>query len=77
MDRITVASSNVESIGYDEAQQILEVEFQNKSKNKSANPVYTYSGVPPQVWHGLLRSPTKGGYLATHIKNVYPSQRVQ
>jgi hypothetical protein len=36
------------------------------------NSFYAYSGVPEEVWRGLLAASSKGTYHARHIKNKYP-----
>ncbi len=69
MDRELVASSNVTSIGYDEAQQTLEVEFQNGA-------VYQYYNVPESLHQQLMGASSKGAFLNTYIKNAYPFSRV-
>lgn len=75
MHRVEVHSSNVASVGYDEDTHTLEVAF--AAKRGKPESVYQYTGVPPQAWHGLLHSPTKGGYLSEHIKGVYPVEKIQ
>lgn len=66
---IQVSSSNVESIGYDEANQILYVSFLNGS-------TYIYKGVSQYEFDGLLNSPSVGSYLHRNIKNIYPYERI-
>jgi hypothetical protein len=70
MERINVASSNINSIGYDEATNTLEVEFQSGS-------IYQYSGVPEDEYEGLLSASSKGRYLNTHIKDRYAHIQVR
>ena len=69
MEREQVASSNVSSIGYDEAQQTLEVEFQN-------GVIYQYYNVSESLFQQLMGAPSKGAFLNTYIKNAYPFSRV-
>ncbi|WP_080962172.1 KTSC domain-containing protein [Chromobacterium subtsugae] len=69
MQRHSVMSSNVESIGYDEGSQTLEVEFKNGA-------VYQYFDVPEQVYDGLRSADSVGGFLAANIKGVYRYSRV-
>lgn len=69
MNREHVASSNVSSIGYDEAQQTLEVEFQNGA-------VYQYYNVPETLYQQLMTAGSKGAFLNIYIKNAYPFSRV-
>lgn len=69
MERYSVASSNVASIGYDEASQTLEVEFLNGS-------IYQYYGVPQAMYDELMQAGSKGRFLNTYIKNAYGYSRV-
>lgn len=64
MERTPVSSSNIAAIGYDEDNQLLEVEFKNGS-------VYSYSGVPVGEYEGFINSDSKGAYLHANIKNRY------
>ena len=66
---IDVSSSNVESIGYDESNEIVHVRFMNNSE-------YTYSGVPQHEFEGLLQAPSVGSYLHRNYKNIYPYAKV-
>lgn len=70
MNRETVRSSNLRSIGYDPATLRLEVEFQSGS-------VYEYSGVPLAVAAGLRAAASKGAYFHTHIRDSYSSRQVR
>lgn len=65
MERYSVASSNIASIGYDEQSQTLEVEFLNGS-------IYQYYNVPKNIYDQLMNDPSKGRFLHTYIKNAYP-----
>lgn len=69
MERTSVSSSNVASIGYDNASQTLEVEFLNGS-------IYEYYDVPENVYQELIAASSVGGYLAQRVKNVYGYSRV-
>ena len=62
MSMITVESSNVKRIGYENC--LLIVEFQNGN-------VYSYSDVPRQVFEELQNAPSKGRYLNENIKGKY------
>lgn len=59
------------SVGYDSVSMVLEIEFHDYSA------VYQYSGVPPEVYKGLMDAPSHGTYLARHIKGVFPYQRIR
>lgn len=69
MERYSVSSSNIASIGYDAPSQILEVEFLNGS-------VYQYYGVPENIHDQLMQASSKGRFLNTYIKNAYGYSRV-
>lgn len=69
MQRQPVTSSNVESVGYDEQTETLEIAFNNGG-------VYQYFDVPQRVFDELLSAGSIGGYLAAHIKGVYRYSKV-
>ncbi|KAF1716824.1 KTSC domain-containing protein [Pseudoxanthomonas yeongjuensis] len=69
MERQSVASSNISSIGYDESSQTLEVEFYSGT-------VYQYFNVGADLYMQLMQSSSKGQFLNIYIKNAYPFSRV-
>jgi hypothetical protein len=69
MERVQVSSSNVESVGFDEGSETLEVAFKNGT-------IYQYFDVPENVYEGLVGADSVGGYLAANIKGVYRYSRV-
>lgn len=69
MDRESVSSSNIASIGYDESSETLEIEFLNGG-------VYQYFDVPKDVFDGLMEEDSHGKYLAANIKGVYRYSKV-
>jgi hypothetical protein len=69
VNRDSVASSNISSIGYDEPAQTLEVEFKDGS-------VYQYYNVQRALYEQLMQAGSKGQFLHYNIKNVYPYSRV-
>jgi hypothetical protein len=60
MERQSVSSSNVLSVGYDSASETLEVEFNNGS-------LYQYYNVPQFHFERMLQG-SVGSYLAREIK---------
>lgn len=71
IEMIPVSSSNVQAIGYDEANQLLYVKFNN-------NTLYCYQGVPIAEFDGLLNASSKGIYLNSNIKKgPYQFQRLE
>ncbi|MBB4305107.1 hypothetical protein GGD81_004175 [Rhodobium orientis] len=69
MERYSVASSNIASIGYDAPSQILEVEF-------LSGTIYQYYGVPENMYDQLMQAGSKGRFLSSYIKNAYGYSRV-
>ena len=61
MQRISVTSSHLDSVGYDSSSQTLEVEFNGGS-------VYQYFSVPLQRYEGLMAASSKGSYFDSYIK---------
>ncbi len=69
-EMIPVESSNVESIGYDQENQIVYVRFLNGN-------LYIYKEVPEYEFENLLSAPSIGSYLHRNFKNVYPYERIE
>jgi hypothetical protein len=69
MEREAVVSSNIASVGYDEANCILEVEFKNGS-------VYEYFDVPEHLYREFREAGSLGTFLNSHIRSRYRYQRV-
>lgn len=65
---IKVQSSNLDSVGYDEENNILIIKFRNGT--------YKYFGVPKQIFLKLLNAPSKGKYHHDFIKNNYPYKKI-
>ncbi len=61
MQRTAVESSNLVSVGYDEASRVLEVEFHHGG-------VYQYFDVPKSEYLGLMSASSHGQYFDAHIK---------
>lgn len=69
MERISVSSSNVASIGYDSDSSTLEIEFKNGA-------IYQYFDVSQRVYEDLISSDSVGGFLASNIKGFYRFSKV-
>ena len=69
MLRQSVASTNLQSVGYDEGTRTLEVQFVN-------GRVYQYYGVPENMHTQLMQAPSKGQFFNAYIRNSYPFSRV-
>jgi len=63
MERTSVQSSHIASVGYERDSSTLEVEFLNGS-------VYQYFGVPESIFEGLVNAPSKGSFLHHNVKAV-------
>ena len=69
MERKPVQSSNLVSIGYDEAKQVLEVEF-------SGGGVYLYQEVPKQIFEEFMAAPSLGRYFYSGIRDRFQTEKV-
>ena len=69
MERYTVASSNIASIGYDAGTETLDVEF-------LSGAIYQYYNVSQNMYEQLMQAGSKGRFLNTYIKNAYPYSHV-
>jgi len=63
MERRSVSSSNLASVGYDAQSQTLEVAF-------NRGGVYQYYSVPFQVYSGLMNASSHGEYFDRNVKKV-------
>ena len=69
MQRTPVSSSNIASIGYDEASETLEIEFHNGG-------VYQYFNVSAFIFEGIMTADSCGGYFHANIRTAFPWQKV-
>ncbi len=69
MDRKTVDSSMLKSIGYDPNTQTLELEFNN-------GQVWQYMDVPPEEFEGLMNASSHGSYARNNIIGDYNETKV-
>ena len=69
MQRSSVSSSNISSIGYDSETQTLEIKFHNGG-------VYQYYSVPESEYNALMSASSHGSYLAHYIKGTYSYSRI-
>jgi hypothetical protein len=68
MQRQPVSSSAISSVGYDERESVLEVEFRSGA-------VYDYLEVPPKIWAALLAAPSKGRFVSRRVRDRFPFVR--
>lgn len=64
MERYNVSSSTIKSIGYDEDDKTLEIEFNDGS-------IYQYFQVPQKVMFNLMNSVTYGKFFYDQIRDKY------
>ena len=69
MNLIPVESTTLAAVGYDEARELLRLEFRSQA-------IYQYQGVPATVYHALLHAPSKGSYFNQAIRGRFPYKRV-
>lgn len=69
MERESVSSSSLRSVGYDESINLLEIEF-------CSNRIYQYSNVPVHIYCDLMRATSKGKYFHAHIRGRFRDEQV-
>lgn len=69
MEMVDVESSMISAVGYDAASEELEVVF-------NSGKTYRYTGVPQEVYDGLLAAESKGQYMRASVIGVYPDHQV-
>lgn len=67
--RTPVASSSIRSVGYEDEESALEIEFQSGG-------VYRYADVPDEVYRGLLSASSHGRYFHDEIRGEYEYRRL-
>ncbi len=68
MRRTVVDSTTMRSVGYDPAQEILEIEF-------TSGAVYQYLEVPTAVFDELMQAKSKGRHFNEEIRDDYAAVR--
>lgn len=69
MERTSVSSSNLASVGYDAATSTLQVEFNN-------GDIYDYYSVPEYLFTNLINAGSAGSYFSANIRNNFSFQKV-
>lgn len=69
MNRIKVDSSNLASVGYDEKNRILEIEFIHGG-------VYQYFDVPNDDYEALMNASSLGSYFYHNIRDNYEYEKI-
>ncbi|GAB3686460.1 KTSC domain-containing protein [Salinarchaeum chitinilyticum] len=70
MNRTPVSSSDLDSVGYDQDNQILEVEF-------NSGGVYQYFDVPPRIYEGLMNASSHGSYFHSQVKDNFRYDQIR
>jgi hypothetical protein len=70
MDRKKVSSSSIRSVGYDERNRVLEVEFNDGRINQ-------YSGVSAEVHRRLISAPSIVSYFHDNVEESFPAKRLR
>lgn len=65
MNVTAVESTTLAMVAYDEARELLRLEFRSRA-------IYQYFGVPAAVHAALLRAPSKGSYFNRVIRGRFP-----
>ncbi|MFI4971046.1 MAG: KTSC domain-containing protein [Hyphomicrobiales bacterium] len=69
VERLSVRSSNLRSVGYDATNSTLEIQFKSGA-------TYQYFGVPITAYQGLMTAASHGAYFDRRIKYTYRYRRV-
>ena len=70
MDRKKVSSGSIRSVGYDERNRVLEVEFNDGRVNQ-------YSGVSAEVHRRLVSAPSIVSYFRDNVEESFPVKRMK
>jgi hypothetical protein len=61
MERKPVKSTNVEAVGYDPEEKVLEVKFKSGG-------IYQYAGVQPEMYADLLAAESIGRFISQVVR---------
>ena len=70
MDRKNVGSSSIRSVGFDERNRVLEVEFNDGRVNQ-------YSGVSAEIHRRLMSAPSIVSFFRDNIEESFNAKRVK
>ena len=68
MDRISVTSRDIESVGHEDG--TLEIKFHRGG-------IYQYYNVPESVYRALMTAISKGKYFHRNIKKIYTMKKIR
>lgn len=69
MQRKTVSSSTIVSVGYDMKAKVLEIEF-------GSGGIYQYAGVPESRYRSFMKASAMGNYFQRDIKPWYACRKI-
>jgi hypothetical protein len=69
MDRVSVNSTMLRSVGYDATTRTLQVEF-------NSGVIYQYYDVPAEVYERLIAADSHGRYFNAHVRDQYRYDRM-
>jgi len=70
MERKKVSSNSIRSVGFDERNRVLEVEF-------SDGRVTQYSGVSAEVHRRLMSAPSMVSYFRDNVEESFTAKRIK
>ena len=70
MERMSVRSSNLKSVGYNAVSRLLEIEFRDLS-------IYQYVGVSLEVYRTLMSAASHGTFFHAHIRDKFPTRKIR
>lgn len=68
INHVSVDSSSLASVGYDQGLEVLEVAFKSGA-------VYRYEDVPGLLYDGLLSADSKGAFFNRRVRDLFRFQR--
>ncbi len=70
MERKSVNSSTIRSVGYEPSSQTLEIEFTSGS-------ICQYSRVSAEIYRKLMAAPTIGSFFKNNIEDEFNAKRIR
>jgi hypothetical protein len=64
---IPIVSSQIAAVGYDAETRELVIKF--RASGRTAEAIYSYDGVPPELATGLIAAESPGAYFHRHIRH--------
>ena len=68
-----VASTNIESIGYDDQSFTLTINFKAGKKKDGQRRTYEYKNISPLLLQRFLAAPSKGKFFRSWIRDQFPT----